>query len=92
MGSLPDSAQALRDGMGMDEVAAKSELANAEGSCSDSVSTPEPEGEAAAQEASQRQKRKGGRKPVCHNQIPVVAIYCDLVLILLLTTCRFLCV
>lgn len=49
----------------MDEVATKSEPHHTvEGSCSSSLSTPEPEGEVVIQDPVQRQKRKGGRKPV----------------------------
>jgi hypothetical protein len=64
----PTAARHFKDGMSMDDIAPKSDLNhnhNHEGSCSSSVSTPEPDGEAVAQDASQRQKRKGGRKPVC---------------------------
>lgn len=61
--------------MGMDEVAEKAELHNPEGSCSSSGSTPEPDGEVPVQEESQRQKRKGGRKPVCPEQNLI--IICD---------------
>ncbi|KAM5473583.1 hypothetical protein MauCBS54593_002380 [Microsporum audouinii] len=49
----------------MDEVTTKSEPNNTiEGSCSSSLSTPEPEGEVVVQDTVQRQKRKGGRKPI----------------------------
>ncbi|ODH49479.1 hypothetical protein GX48_04421 [Paracoccidioides brasiliensis] len=51
------------DGIRMEEVIPKSEP-NPEGSCSSSVSTPEPDGETVIQDAAQRQKRKGGRKPI----------------------------
>ncbi|KAL2390233.1 hypothetical protein RJ035_001463 [Blastomyces gilchristii] len=47
----------------MEEVIPKSEP-NPEGSSSSSVSTPEPDGETVIQDAAQRQKRKGGRKPI----------------------------
>ncbi|KAK2737734.1 hypothetical protein FQN55_000949 [Onygenales sp. PD_40] len=64
MGSLVDASQISRDGLGiMEEVIPKSEP-NPEGSCSSSVSTPEPDGETVIQDAAQRQKRKGGRKPI----------------------------
>ncbi|KAL2387168.1 hypothetical protein RJZ90_000201 [Blastomyces dermatitidis] len=52
-----------RDGIRMEEVIPKSEP-NPEGSSSSSVSTPEPDGETVIQDAAQRQKRKGGRKPI----------------------------
>ncbi|DAA78341.1 TPA_exp: putative BZIP transcription factor (MeaB) [Trichophyton benhamiae CBS 112371] len=49
----------------MDDVATKSEPHHTvEGSCSSSLSTPEPEGEVVIQDPVQRQKRKGGRKPI----------------------------
>lgn len=65
MGSLAGGNQELRDGIVvMDEVATKSEPNNLEGSSSSSVSTPEPDVEVVAQDVSQQQKRKGGRKPV----------------------------
>lgn len=69
MGSLADSSGlAMKDGNAtMEEVAPKpdhSHLQNPEGSCSSSVSTPEPDAEVVVQDASQKQKRKGGRKPV----------------------------
>jgi len=63
MGSLVELHQHLRDDSHMDMVVPKSEP-NHEGSCSSSVSTPEPDGEAVVQDATQRQKRKGGRKPI----------------------------
>ncbi|PGH18881.1 hypothetical protein AJ80_04299 [Polytolypa hystricis UAMH7299] len=63
MGSVSDGAQLLRDGTALEDVVPKSEP-NPEGSCSSSVSTPEPDGETAAQDPTQRQKRKGGRKPI----------------------------
>lgn len=50
--------------MRMEEVIPQSEP-NPEGSSSSSVSTPEPDGEILLQGAVKRQKRKGGRKPVC---------------------------
>ncbi|EEP82638.1 predicted protein [Uncinocarpus reesii 1704] len=68
MGSLVDRNSALRDGISItavvDEVAPKPELANVEGSCSSSISTPEPDVEVVPQDQAQRQKRKGGRKPI----------------------------
>jgi hypothetical protein len=63
MGSLVEVHQDLRDDSHMDMVVPKSEP-NHEGSCSSSVSTPEPDGEVVVQDATQRQKRKGGRKPI----------------------------
>ncbi|EFQ98121.1 MeaB protein [Nannizzia gypsea CBS 118893] len=49
----------------MDEITTKSEPNHTvEGSCSSSLSTPEPEGEVVVQDPVQRQKRKGGRKPI----------------------------
>ncbi|WEW55207.1 hypothetical protein PRK78_000636 [Emydomyces testavorans] len=48
----------------VDGLTAKPEPNNIGGSCSSSVSTPEPDGEVVVQESSQRQKRKGGRKPI----------------------------
>ncbi|PGH18131.1 hypothetical protein AJ79_00759 [Helicocarpus griseus UAMH5409] len=64
MGSLVNVSQInSRDGISMEEVIPKSEP-NPEGSCSSSVSTPEPDGETVIQDAAQRQKRKGGRKPI----------------------------
>ncbi|OJD15913.1 hypothetical protein ACJ73_08932 [Blastomyces percursus] len=64
MGSAVNVSQInSRDGIGMEEVIPKSEP-NPEGSSSSSVSTPEPDGETVIQDAAQRQKRKGGRKPI----------------------------
>ncbi|OAX77270.1 hypothetical protein ACJ72_08434 [Emergomyces africanus] len=64
MGSVVDVSQInSRDGIRMEEVIPKSEP-NPEGSSSSSVSTPEPDGETVIQDPAQRQKRKGGRKPI----------------------------
>lgn len=64
MGSLMEVNHELGEDINMDDLATKPELNNLDGSCSSSASTPEPDGEAVAQDTSQRQKRKGGRKPV----------------------------
>ncbi|QVM08590.1 hypothetical protein D8B26_003275 [Coccidioides posadasii str. Silveira] len=71
MGSLVDGDHALRDGIAAttttvgEEVAPKAEPPHVEGSYSSAVSTPEPEGEVVVhQDPVQRQKRKGGRKPI----------------------------
>lgn len=69
MGSLVEGEQALRDGIkpttAAQGVAPKPEPNNIEGSCSSAVSTPEPDGEVVVRpDPVQRQKRKGGRKPV----------------------------
>ncbi|OJD12018.1 hypothetical protein AJ78_07321 [Emergomyces pasteurianus Ep9510] len=64
MGSVANVRQInSRDGIRMEEVIPKSEP-NPEGSSSSSVSTPEPDGETVIQDIAQRQKRKGGRKPI----------------------------
>ncbi|EGD84078.1 hypothetical protein H112_07764 [Trichophyton rubrum D6] len=64
MRSVPIDHSGSRNGV-MDEVATKSEPHHTvEGSCSSSLSTPEPEGEVVIQDPVQRQKRKGGRKPI----------------------------
>ncbi|KAK2831994.1 hypothetical protein FQN49_006962, partial [Arthroderma sp. PD_2] len=65
MRPVPIDHNGSRNGASMDEVATKSEPNNTiEGSCSSSLSTPEPEGEVIVQDPVQRQKRKGGRKPI----------------------------
>lgn len=77
MGSLADGSGLrlhMRDGSGsntMDEIVTPKPghrhhriVQNPDGSCSSSVSTPEPDAEVVVQDPLQRQKRKGGRKPV----------------------------
>lgn len=75
MGSLVEGEQALREGIQpattAQDVAPKPEPSNIEGSCSSAVSTPEPDGEVVINpDPVQRQKRKGGRKPVWPSLVP----------------------
>lgn len=64
MGSLLDGSQVSRDAIVLESVIPKPEPPVDAGSCSSSVSTPEADGDVIAQDSAQRQKRKGGRKPV----------------------------
>lgn len=65
MVSMVETAHPEHNDTVMDPVVPKSEPLP-DGSISSNVSTPDAEAEPLTQDTTQTQKRKGGRKPVCH--------------------------
>lgn len=65
MVSMVETAHPEPNDTVMDPVVPKSEPLP-DGSISSNVSTPDAEAEPLTQDTTQTQKRKGGRKPVCH--------------------------